>query len=320
MRNSQQVRKAVRKSADRSDPARREMPPVMVRKDSYGARGRSKKQPKKPPVRRRFDISLDKAGSQGVEMRLPSVPVVHPGWRIFSFILVVGSLVVLYALWTSPLLKVKSVQIEGVVRLDVDEITRTLGVMNETIFLLNPEEMEKILTEAYSELTNVSVQVSFPGEVLVRVTERVPMIVWVMEAETLWIDGNGYIFPPRGEAEKMVSVHANVSPPMITLAQPEEETTDLDTPDQEEAMMPQVYIDAVFFLKTQAPEGTTLLFDGHHGFGWVDPRGWQVFFGTKMDDIESKLLVYRAVVEKLEGEGITPSLINVAFVHAPYYR
>jgi hypothetical protein len=84
--------------------------------------------------------------------------------------------------------------------------------------------------------------------------------------------------------------------------------------------MPKEYIDGVFTLKTQAPEMTTLVYDARHGFGWADPRGWKVYFGTQLNNIESKIQVYRAVVQELKGEGITPKLINVAYVHSPFYR
>lgn len=316
---SHKVRKTIQRGANRNVADGRQMPPVMVRSGSQHTKRRSNKKSGKSTLRRRFDVPLSRAGSQGVEMRLPSVPVVHPGWRILSFLLFAGSLVMLYYLLNAEIFKVKSVQVEGVVRLSVADVSSALGVVNKTIFSLNPLEMEEKLAETYSELTNVNVEINLPAQVMVRVNERVPMIAWVMENETLWIDGNGFIFPPRGEAEKMVSIFANVSPPMITLAQSDEDES-LPMEEEAQAYLPQEDIDAIFVLKTQAPEGTALMYDGNHGYGWTDPRGWQVFFGTKMQDIDSKLLVYQAVVKKLEGEGITPNLINVAYLHAPYYR
>jgi hypothetical protein len=36
--------------------------------------------------------------------------------------------------------------------------------------------------------------------------------------------------------------------------------------------------------------------------------------------MEMKLLVYQAIVDRLQKEGITPALISVENVHAPYYR
>jgi len=37
-------------------------------------------------------------------------------------------------------------------------------------------------------------------------------------------------------------------------------------------------------------------------------------------DMEMKLSVYQAMVDRLQSEGIQPALISVEYVHAPYYR
>ena len=310
---------STRKGNDRIVTAKRKMPPVMARTGSYVSGSQSGKRARKPTLKRRLDISLTKAGSRGVEMRLPSMPVVHPGWRLLSFLLLFGSFLGLYYLFSAPFFTVKSVQVEGVLRLNVEEISRVLEVINENIFMLNPQDVEARLTQAFVELTNVSVQLSLPASVRVQVNERVPMIAWEMDNGILWIDGNGFIFNPRGEAEKMVSIYANTPPP-VQAAENSADVKSLDSEESIDAVMPQEYIDGVFILKTQAPEGTTLMYDSQHGFGWADPRGWQVYFGTQLEDIDSKLHVYRAVVQELEGDGITPRLINVAFLHSPYYR
>ncbi len=69
------------------------------------------------------------------------------------------------------------------------------------------------------------------------------------------------------------------------------------------------------------PEGTVLVFDSEHGLGWNDPNGgWDVFFGNEDEDMDMKLAVYQALVERLKTEGIQPALISVEYVHAPYYR
>ena len=312
------VRKPSKKDVDRTMVENNRMPPVMVR-SSYDTRSMSRKRSKKAKLKRRYDISLSKAGTRGVEMRLPSLPVVHPGWRVISLLILIGSVLVLNYLLTSPTFKVTSITVEGLLRLTDDDIARTLGLMNKSVFALNPERMEEALVQVYPEITNVSILVTFPAKVLIRLNERVPMIAWVMDEETLWIDGNGFIFPPRGEADMMVPVFADVSPPVtavVRLADGE----DADIEGERQSFMSEKYINAIFKLKPQAPENSSLLYDGTRGFGWADPRGWNVFFGSEIDDIDSKLHVYYAIVENLEGEGITPGLISVAYLHAPYYR
>jgi hypothetical protein len=68
------------------------------------------------------------------------------------------------------------------------------------------------------------------------------------------------------------------------------------------------------------PADTLLVYDSEHGLGWNDPNGWEVFFGAEDQDMEMKLMVYQALVDRLQSEGIQPALISVEYVHAPYYR
>ena len=63
-----------------------------------------------------------------------------------------------------------------------------------------------------------------------------------------------------------------------------------------------------------------LVYDSVHGLGWNDPKGWEVYFGSEDQDMEMKLTVYQALVDRLENEGIQPAMISVEYVHAPYYR
>ncbi len=68
------------------------------------------------------------------------------------------------------------------------------------------------------------------------------------------------------------------------------------------------------------PADTLLVYDSVHGLGWNDPKGWEVYFGSEDQDMEMKLAVYQALVDRLENEGIQPAMISVEYVHAPYYR
>ena len=57
-----------------------------------------------------------------------------------------------------------------------------------------------------------------------------------------------------------------------------------------------------------------------YGFGWNDPRGWRVYFGTSANDVELKMRVYESMVNSLTQRGIRPAMINVTYPTAPYYR
>jgi hypothetical protein len=77
---------------------------------------------------------------------------------------------------------------------------------------------------------------------------------------------------------------------------------------------------AIRGLAGHVPPGVTILYDSTFGFGWTDPRGWRVYFGTKGSDIELKMRVYESLINTLAERGIQPALINVTYPTAPYYR
>ena len=68
------------------------------------------------------------------------------------------------------------------------------------------------------------------------------------------------------------------------------------------------------------PPGMVIIYNPTYGFGWNDPRGWRVYFGTSADDVELKMRVYEAMVNSLTQRGIRPAMINVTYPTAPYYR
>jgi cell division protein FtsQ len=92
------------------------------------------------------------------------------------------------------------------------------------------------------------------------------------------------------------------------------------TADESTRFLPPQLISAILAISIHAPENTPLVYTADHGLGWQDPRGWDVYFGIDLKDIEMKLLVYDAIVSYIEKEGIQPMVISVEYVHAPYYR
>ena len=213
---------------------------------------------------------------------------------------------------------VQTVDVQGTIRLTTDEISQSLEVINQPVFELTPKILEQKLDDDFVELKDISVQIGFPAQVIVSVNERVPLIEWVEDTGVKWIDGEGFWFPQRGEADKLVTVLAYTPPISPVFTQVESGDQGLMSEDQ--AYMPSELVEAILKMRSKAPEGTNLVYDSEHGLGWRDENGWDVFFGWNGDDIELKLQVYQAIAQKVQSEGITPDLINVEHVHAPYYR
>jgi hypothetical protein len=192
--------------------------------------------------------------------------------------------------------------------------------------------LDTSLKQAFPELAKISVKVNLPASVKVVVTEREPIISWVQDGTETWVDAQGISFPPRGEpTQPLVKVEGHgTTPSSAQAAAPE----DLQTMPDGEALatttitptitptlkLSPELVSAILELNAKMPADTVLVYDSEHGLGWNDPKGWEVFFGAEDQDMEMKLSVYQALVERLESEGIQPALISVEYVHAPYYR
>jgi cell division protein FtsQ len=139
--------------------------------------------------------------------------------------------------------------------------------------------------------------------------ERAPVLAWFEGGREVWVDGEGVAFPPRGEAGELVAVEG--TPPSMPPVLESE---------QKPAFAPPALVSAVLKMAERVPSDTPIAYDEQYGLGWRDYRGWQVYYGTDLDQIEMKLQVYEAMVDNLERQGIQPELISLEFLHAPYYR
>jgi len=45
-----------------------------------------------------------------------------------------------------------------------------------------------------------------------------------------------------------------------------------------------------------------------------------VYFGRDINNIDIKLAEYQTIIGVLESQNITPTLISLEFLHAPFYR
>lgn len=132
----------------------------------------------------------------------------------------------------------------------------------------------------------------------------------------MWVDAQGMSFPVRGEgdAASLVVVEASGPPPAPA--------SDV-SPEASAWAKPFMSVDlvsAVLLVHGFAPQGVTLIYDLEHGLGWEDPQGWQVYFGPDGSDMGQRLQVYQAIVSELTAQQITPALISVEHLHAPFYR
>jgi cell division protein FtsQ len=324
-------RRSQRRSAAPSAPY---VPPVMVRSSMAAHAPVARKRGK---TRRRYDVAL---GVPGAEMRLPALPQVHVGWRLISLVMVALLGAALYHLWNSPKYQVDNVKVSGLQRISSDQVNTDLQVAGQPVFSLNPGAMREQLLKDFPEFKSVAVSVGWPNKVTVTVSERLPVLTWQQDGKSLFVDADGIAFAPRaGEKPLGPVIQASSAPPVLLTGQQPAQTNLQDQlaaitqgstggqaaqagASQPAALRPWLtpqMVTGILTLAKQAPKGTSIVYDRQHGLGWKDAGGWNDYFGDGQD-MAMKLNVYKAIVQQLKSEDITPDFISVEYVHAPYYH
>lgn len=160
------------------------------------------------------------------------------------------------------------------------------------------------------------------------------MIAWKSRKATIWIDSEGYLIPPRGSSGEILAVQADSIPAYQIRSSIEDPGTlkvirdkPLFKPNPSAlaffAVPKQIdgaLLTATLQLNAWMPNEKTLLYQKQRGLGWKDTRGWDVFVGQKLEGINDKMVMYETIVRELEKQGVSPSMVSVEFLHAPYYR
>ena len=259
-------------------------------------------------ARRRFQVALPIPSD---DVRTLSIPRPRVGSRAFSFIFVAIFGTALYLAYSLPYFRVAQAQITGNQMLSTQEVTSAMGIANQPIFTLKPAELETRLLLNFPELVSADVNVALPNVVSVNLVERHPVIRWEQGGSYTWIAEDGVAFRPRGEMAELISVVAEGAPALSLSASDPLNPTPFISTDM---------VRALKGLGGHIPPGLVIIYNPTYGFGWNDPRGWRVYFGTSADDVELKMRVYEAMVNSLTQRGIRPAMINVTYPTAPYYR
>lgn len=242
-----------------------------------------------------------------------TLPRVTFGPRWFSMLLVLACAAMMYFYVTEPSFLAQEAVIHGNLRVSAQDINSVLGIANQPASLLNPAQIEYNIMASFPEIYGAHVQVELPAKVTITVAERQPVAAWTQDGQVVWVDAQGYAFPPRGEIEDLVTVTAAGNPPAP-------ENINLPQPLGARPFLTFELSAAIATLAPQVPEGATLVYDPRYGLGWSDPRGWQAYFGKNNSDITTKLVVYQSLLENLAERGVQPTLISVEYPNSPFYR
>lgn len=262
--------------------------------------------------------------TRGAELQLPAFPNLQLGWRLISGAIFVLSLFVVISFANFSTFKVSAVNLKGTNRLTSEEILRGLDLRGISILKVKPEQIEKDIITTFPSIREVNISAGLPAVLNIKVIERTPLVLWQKQDESLWIDVEGVIFPVRGDVEVPLSVLAYGDPPAgpaidaALFEEDSEEIIDIEEPVQ--PTTPFEFVQAILALNEYVPLNTQMQYDPNFGLGWQDPQGWLVYFGRNTSEINSKLLEYQAIIAALVERNITPALISLENLHAPFYR
>ncbi len=253
--------------------------------------------------RRRFDVALPI--ELGAEIRLPAMPAVRVGPRFVSLLLLVFVGYLLYTMLTAPAFYVAEAAAEGGELLTENQIRSIAQADQTSVFLIDPAEAEARF-HSVAEVASAEVKVGWPNRVTVSVVERVPMVAWKDAYREWWISEEGVAFLKHEHRDGLLTIES------------EESVLHVRQDPRAQVIDPQVLV-AAGVLEAQLPEAEVLKYHPIHGLGYEAEAGWTVYFGVEGDMI-GRVRLYKAILRRLEAEGISPSFISVRDVSAPYYR
>lgn len=253
--------------------------------------------------RRRFDVALPI--ELGAEIRLPALPALRVGPRFISASLLVFVGYLVYSLLTAQAFFVTEAAVEGGDLLTENQIRSIAQADQAPVFLIDPAKSEARFRSVAS-IADAEVQVAWPNRVTVKVVERAPMVAWKDAYREWWISEEGVAFLKHEDRAGLLTIES------------EEKVLQVRQDPLAQVIDPQVLV-AAGVLEAQMPEVEVLKYHPVHGLGFEADGGWTVYFGVEGDMI-GRVRLYKAILRRLETEGISPSFISVRDVSAPYYR
>ncbi len=286
------------------------VPPVITR----SSKAISRPSKRRLKTHRRYDIALNVPGA---ELRLPTLPSINFSWRLVSGSMAIIFIGLLLNFLNAPTYLVNNVSIKGLERLSPRDVNLVLDIENTSIFSIEVDRIQDSLLEAFPEFSMVHVDVGWPNIVIITVEERQPVLVCKGQNLTVWVDKNGIAFNRRADNDSLPVVEAQNSS-LVSLLEVENGVFPNKLP-AKQILLPEM-VSAILDVRGSIPDKAILQYDDDHGMGWKDPRGWYVFLGKEISNVEQKLQIYKAIKKELVQDDIQPEYVSVEYLHAPYYR
>lgn len=224
-------------------------------------------------------------------------------WRIFSLLIVLCLLAVLFLFFSADVFYVRAIYVSGTRYLDQREIFRLAEIAETHIFWVDPQTVRERLMQ-FPPIADAQVTTHWPPNMIrITITEREPALVWSQEGISAWVDIHGNVLMSPPEAR----------PDLLTIT-----AVGMDGPILSSSKIPQDVVDGARQLRELVPDTPQLVYESIKGLGFVNADGSRVWFGSGRN-MPMKILIYKTLMADLAVKGIRPSEVNIVNPHAPYY-
>ena len=188
-------------------------------------------------------------------------------------------------------------------RVSSAEIVEASQIEGLHVLWLQPGRVEASLRTNLPELRAVFVWCSLPAECTIQVEERRPAFEWKQGQTRTWVDGEGMVFPARGQSPNLPVIE--VGPNIVTLLPGQQADGGL--------------VSAMLALAGALPEVKSYRFTAEHGIEFNDPKaGCPVYVGVG-SDVAARVAMWRSLTASLATRNIKPKFVDVHYANAPFY-
>ena len=300
-------------------PAGMARPPVVLRSTSGVLMAAPRQQPQ-PASRKKVYYKV----GEHTEVSMPALPALKIGTKLVSGLLFAGLTTLLIFLLAAPGFHVQDMGMSGNKRIKKADVFAALDLNKMSSFGLDPQAIRADLAKKYPEFADVRVSISLPATINISVRERMPVLAWEGNGETVWLDAEGVVMPARGEMDALLTIHSDSSAPTIDASAEAAANKDAAAISRQPLASPLKKVDPALIVKMirfseQVPSGAEMTYTQDHGFGWsID--GHRVFVGFKLDNIDLKMAEAKAILEAMKERGVSVSFLSVAHENAPVIK
>ncbi len=174
------------------------------------------------------------------------------------------------------------------------------GVEGFSAFFVQPAAVSERVRQLPT-IQSAVVRVRLPNRVTIEVIEREPVLLYQVQAETFWVDAQGFLMPAADAREDLVKLIDDSSSAQVD-------------PQRVDPSL----LHAIQQIRRDLPQIDTFRYQEPFGMYFFSPEGWRVLLG-EAKTMDSKLLSWAALRQDLLRKKATVQEVDLRYQH-PYWR